>query len=195
MKRIMNEYDSLRNEIISIEEKRRNVWIYMYVLFTTIFILGIEFSYNLLLVTYIILIPFQVIINRYSWGVTKISIFIRIFYEEDNKSLTWEGMHVFSDYKDLIKKYNRSISGIIRYTGVSQLGFLATAFYIIHLFYDRYSDGLIHLELLDIVLVIISIFLFFITIILNQENNKSYKDELESLILKYKDSLKKDKLN
>lgn len=189
MGKLMNEYDSLRNEIISIEERRRNVWIYMYVLFVTIFILGIEFSYSLLLVTYIILLPFQVVINRYSWGVTKISAFIRIFYEEDNDNLTWEGMHVFSDYRELIKKYNRSISGIIRYTGVSQLGFLATAFYISHLLYDRYSEGLFYLRAIDIVLISISVILFFISIILNQENNKSYRDELDPLIKKYKDSL------
>ena len=189
MGKLMNEYDSLRNEIISIEERRRNVWIYMYVLFVTIFILGIEFSYSLLLVTYIILLPFQVVINRYSWGVTKISAFIRIFYEEDNDDLTWEGMHVLSDYRELIKKYNKSISGIIRYTGVSQLGFLATAFYISHLLYDRYSEGLFYLRAIDIVLISISVILFFISIILNQENNKSYRDELDPLIKKYKDSL------
>lgn len=190
MSKLMNEYDSLRSEIISIEEKRRNVWIYMYVLFTTIFVLGIEFSYNLLLITYIVLIPFQVVINRYNWGVAKISAFIRIFYEEDNNYFAWEGMHVYPEYNDLIKKYNKSVLGIIRYTGVSQLGFLATGFYIAHLFYDRYSDGLLHLEIIDIVFVLLSIFLFFITIILNQENNKSHKEELELFIRKYKDSLK-----
>lgn len=190
MSKSMNEYDSLRSEIISIEEKRRNVWIYMYVLFTTIFVLGIEFSYNLLLITYIILIPFQVVINRYNWGVAKISAFIRIFYEENSDDLAWEGMHVYPEYNDLIKKYNKSVLGIIRYTGVSQLGFLATGFYIAYLFCDRYSNGLLHLEIIDIVFVLLSIFLFFITIILNQENNKSHKEELELFIRKYKDSLK-----
>lgn len=62
----MSEYESLRNEIISLEEQQRNVWIYMYVLFVTIFVLGLEVSYYLFLVVYIITIPFQVVLNRYN---------------------------------------------------------------------------------------------------------------------------------
>ena len=65
----MNEYAALRNEIITMEELERNVWIYMYVLYVTLFALGIEFSYDLLLLTYIILIPFQTVINRYQWHI------------------------------------------------------------------------------------------------------------------------------
>ena len=55
---LLNEYDSLRSELVSMEATQRSIWIYMYVLFVSIFILGIEFSSNLFLVTYIVLIPF-----------------------------------------------------------------------------------------------------------------------------------------
>lgn len=185
----MNEYDSLRNEIISIEDRRRNVWIYMYVLFVTIFVLGMEFSYDLFLVTYIILIPFQIVINRYNWGVVKISTFIRVFYEEDKKDLAWEGLHITTEYKELIKKYNRGLSGIIRYTGVSQLGFLATTFYIGSLLKDKYNAGTFSLGMMDIFLVIVSICLFFMTIILSLEYNKDYRKELSELMKNYKRSL------
>ena len=82
----MSEYESIRNEIISMEEQQRNVWIHMYVLFITLFVLGIELSYHLFLVTYVVLIPFQVVINRYKWSISKMSTYIRLFYEKDEKN-------------------------------------------------------------------------------------------------------------
>lgn len=42
MKEKMEVYETIRNEIISMEEMQRNVWIYMYVLFCTLFVLGLE---------------------------------------------------------------------------------------------------------------------------------------------------------
>ncbi len=100
----MNEYESLRNEIISFEEQERNVWIYMYVIFCTLFVLGIELSYYLFLVIYIILIPFQVVINRYGWSVAKISTYIRIFYEKEQKDLKWEACMYIMIIKNSIRR-------------------------------------------------------------------------------------------
>lgn len=34
-------YEGLKNEIITMEELQRNAWIYMYVLFCTMFVLGL----------------------------------------------------------------------------------------------------------------------------------------------------------
>lgn len=85
MKKNMSEYESIRCEFISMEEQQRNVWIYMYVLFAALFVLGLEFNHYLFLVTYIILIPFQIVINRYNWSISKMSTYIRIFYEEGEK--------------------------------------------------------------------------------------------------------------
>lgn len=186
---LIDEYNSLRNEIISFEEQQRNVWIYMYVLFVTLFVLGIELSYNLFLVTYIILIPFQIVINRYRWSISKLSTYIRLFYESNNKDLNWESMHVFVEFNEYYKKFDSSISGIIRYTGVTQLGFLATSFYIGSLLFIRFSKDTFTLSSFDLFLIIISIFLFFLTVMLNREYNRSYTDDLEHIIKKYKDSL------
>ncbi len=64
------------------EEMQRNVWIYMYVLFCTLFVLGLEWSRYLFLVSYIVLIPFQCVINDYQWSISKMSTYIRIFFEK-----------------------------------------------------------------------------------------------------------------
>lgn len=185
----MDEYNSLRNEIISFEEQQRNVWIYMYVLFATLFILGIELSYNLFLVTYIILIPFQIVINRYKWSISKLSTYIRLFYENNDKNLNWESMHAFAEYTEYYKGLSNNISGIIRDTGVTQLGFLATSFYIGYLLCIRFSEDTFNLNSFDLFLIIISLCLFFLTVMLNKEYNRNYKDDLEVVIRKYKDSL------
>ena len=37
MKESKQEYESLRNEIIALEEIQRNVWLYMYMIFCSLF--------------------------------------------------------------------------------------------------------------------------------------------------------------
>lgn len=190
MDKNMSEYESLRGEIISFEEQQRNVWIYMYVLFTTLFVLGIELSYNLFLVTYIVLIPFQVVINRYQWSIRKISIYIKLFYEDFSDNLNWETMHTFGDYKKYYKKINNNILGIIRYTGVTQLAFLASVFFDVCLLCNKYSDSIFNLNIMDIVLILLSICLFFLVVLLNKEYYKNHDEDLEDIIQTYKNNLK-----
>lgn len=190
MSKIMNEYDGLRNEIISMEEQQRNVWIYMYVLFVTLFVLGIEFSYNLFLITYVVLIPFQIVINRYRLSISKISTYIRIFYEEDVDELNWENFQVYDGYKKYYRKLSSGIPGKIRDTGVSQLGILSTSFYILFMLYNKFNNDTFKLSVIDILLIILSIILFFITMLLNKEYTKNYDEELEYVINNYKNSLK-----
>lgn len=185
-----DEYTSLRNEIISCEEQQRTVWIYMYILFGTLFVLGIERSYFMFLVTYIILIPFQVVINRYAWSITKLSTYIRLFYEQEERHLNWESMHTCNEYKLYYKNINSSITGIMRNSGGTQLGFLSTSFFIIVLLYNNYQGNRFHLTLIDVSLIFLSLFLFLIIIIINKEFNKSYDNELELVIQKYKERLK-----
>lgn len=88
----IREYESLRNEIISLEEQQRNVWIYMYVIFSTLFVLGLEWSPYLFLVNYIILIPFQCVINSCLRSVQRISTYIRVFFEYCNSGFNWESL-------------------------------------------------------------------------------------------------------
>lgn len=193
MSKNMDEYASIRSEIISMEEQQRNVWIHMYVLFITIFVLGLELSYHLFLVTYIVLIPFQIVINRYCWSIAKMSAFIRLFYEQDDTNLNWESMHTYIEYKYYYKGLNSSLTGKIRYTGVAQLGFLATVFYIGYSVCNVSNRSQIMLNSLDLILIIISVCLFFLTVMLNKEYRKNYVEDLENVIQKYKDNLKDKK--
>lgn len=186
MDKDLNEYESLRNEIISMEEQQRNVWIYMYVLFSTMFVLGIEWSYYIFLVTYIVIIPFQIIINSYKYFIHRISAYIRIFYESQNKNLNWESLQIFYEYKKYEKELYNTLSYIIRKTGAIQLGFLATCSFNFFLLYSKYDNGSWHIKSIDFVFIFVSVILLFVTIIINIEYDKDYINELDAEIKKYK---------
>lgn len=147
MKEKIEVYETIRNEIISIQELQRNVWIYMYVLFGTLFVLGIEWSSYLFLVSYVILISFQCVINDYQWSISKMSIYIRIFFEEVDKEIGWESLHIYPSYKEYYKNKSRSIRGIIRISGAVHLGFLSTLFTVTMFCIDHVQMGFLFLGL------------------------------------------------
>lgn len=186
LKENMREYESLRNEIISMQEMQRNVWIYMYVLFCSLFVLGLQWSYYLFLVTYIILIPFQCVINDFLWSVAKMSTYIRVFYEESKKDMNWESLHIYDLYRNYYVRKSSSLSGIIRVSGSIHLGIIATVFFCWSILTENYKNGHFILSGLDIFLIICSLLLLFTIIKINNDYKKSYNLELEEIMRKYK---------
>ncbi len=186
MKEKMEVYDTIRNEIISIQELQRNVWIYMYVLFCTLFILGLEWSNYLYLVSYVILIPFQCVINEYKWSISKMSTYIRIFFEE-NGELGWESLHVYPRYKEYYRNKSKSIRGIIRISGAVHLGFLSTFFYCWNILQKSYVNGSFNIGIIDLIWIVISIILFVVLIIINRDYYNNYDSELEDIFREYRD--------
>ena len=87
-------YETVRNEILRVQESTTNETIYMYVAYITLFSIG--FSYNwVFLASFIVLIVFQALINKDWWEMRKCSIFIRTFFEEQRDDIHWESLHVF----------------------------------------------------------------------------------------------------
>ncbi len=116
----MNEFNNIRNEIIADQEQRRNVWINMYILYSTVFVLGLELSRYLFLVTYLIILPFQATINNLAWNVSRLSAYIRIFYEEKDESLNWESMNVnYEVYRKYLSRMEGKLSARIRNTSAA----------------------------------------------------------------------------
>lgn len=179
-------YETVRNEIITMEELQRNVWIYMYVIFCTLFVLGLQWSYYLFLVSYIVLIPFQCVINDYRWSICKMSTYIRIFFENENRNISWESLHLCDVYKEYDRRRKRSIRNIISMSGAIHLGFLATAFYCGYALKDMYINSHFALEIEKIFLIILSIALFIFLVILNRTFYRDYDKELEDVMGKYK---------
>lgn len=188
MKEKIEVYETIRNEIISIQELQRNVWIYMYVLFGTLFVLGIEWSSYLFLVSYVILISFQCVINDYQWSISKMSIYIRIFFEEVDKEIGWESLHIYPSYKEYYKNKSRSIRGIIRISGAVHLGFLSTLFYCYDVLHRSCTNGIFILGFTDIIWIIVSLICFILLILINKDFYYNYDNELEKVMKEYKDA-------
>lgn len=186
----MNEkietYETIRNEIISMEELQRNVWIYMYVLFCTLFVLGLEWSHFLFLVSYIVLIPFQCVINDYQWSISKMSTYIRVFFENEDRGISWESLHMCDVYKKYYKEKKKSIRGLIRISGATHLGFLATGFYCGYTLNASYFNNNFVLGFGNVFLIILSIVLFMLLVMINKDYYKKYDVELERIMISYK---------
>lgn len=187
MKEKMETYETIRNELIVIEEMQRNVWIYMYVLFCTLFVLGLEWSHFLFLVSYVILIPFQCVINDYQWSIAKMSTYIRIFFEEDDKEIGWESLHKYPAYISYYKNKSKSIRGIIRISGAVHLGFLSTIFYCLNVLYKSYNNGIFTIDIISLIWIIVSIICFIFLVLINKDFYYNYDTELENVIRKYKE--------
>lgn len=187
MKERIEVYESIRSEIITMEGLQRNVWIYMYILFCTLFVLGLQWSHYLFLVSYIILIPFQYIINDYRWSICKMSTYIRIFFEKENRDMSWESLHVSEYYKEYDRRKRRSIKNIVGMSGAVHLGILAAGFYCGYTLNNSYMDNKFILDCWNIVLIILSIILLMLLITINREYYKNYDTELERVMNKYKE--------
>lgn len=122
-------YETLRNEIISTQEQRRNVWLSMYTLYATLFVFGVEFNYHLLLCTYVIIIPFQNIINDCTSAVSKLSAYIMVYFERNRDDMNWEYLQLYPEYRNYYSKDHKTIIGRLKNTGSTQLGLLTTAIY------------------------------------------------------------------
>lgn len=185
MKENMVVYQTLRNEIISMEEQKRNVWLYMYVIYISLFVLGIEWNYYLFLVTYIVIIPFQMVINDYYWSISKISTYIRIFIENSQDDINWESMHVYNGYKIYYTNKQNVFPAIIRNTGVVQLGALSSLFFIGYCLNINHLRNIIEISKWDMLGIVLAVVLFIVAILVNQGYRKSYDAELEGVIGEY----------
>lgn len=186
MKVSKEEYESLRNEIIALEEVQRNVWLYMYVIFCPLFVLGLQWSYYLFLVAYVVIIPFQCVYNDYWWSISKISTYIRIFYEEENKNMNWESFHVHSIFRNYYNKKRKNIIDQIRFCGSVFLGVLSTGFFCGYTLKNTYCNEVFNLGILDVLLIILSVLLLLAIIIINKTYSNKVYSELEDVTRGYK---------
>ena len=81
MKENIAVYETLRNSIVSCEERIANEKIYMYVVYFAMLAFSFERSW-MILVSYLVLIVFQTLINGDRMAVEKASTYIRIFFEK-----------------------------------------------------------------------------------------------------------------
>ena len=191
MKEKMEVYEALRNEIISVEELQRNVWLHMYILYISLFVLAVEWDYHLFLVTYLVSIPYQIVINGYNWSICKVSSYIRIFFEEEYQGINWESLHVYDPYKKYYDNKQKTIIDRIKYTGSIQLGIIATVAFLFYLIQEILQRNSVVISIIDIVWGIFSLVLLVVTILVNKDYFERQNEEIEKIIRPYKSFTKK----
>lgn len=117
----------------------------MYVLYLTMFSLGIEVSYYFLLVTYIVIIPFQSAINSHARIIRMISTYIRIYYEEKYSFINWETFCVSDEYNNFHKITYKGIQKVL-YMGSVQLGGMSTILFVFFVLMNNFQNNMFILE-------------------------------------------------
>ena len=124
------EYVTLREEIVNNINIQNTYLIAMYTIVVTIIVFALEQKNEiLLLLPYIILFPFQSIINAKRNGMIKMSAYINVFLENNHG---WEAANIKISAKINNKAYSekgRIIYGLdrfIRRMGATQLGILCS---------------------------------------------------------------------
>lgn len=159
-------YETLRNTIISCEERIANETIYMYVIYFTVFSLGFKFNW-LALVSIGILIVFQTMINTDQLAIDRASVYIEIFFENVRGDIHWELINRDLLHNLAFYESDRSIGWYINKYSASILGSASLVLFYSSLFkqYDYDIQPILENHAMEVVL---SVVLYLIVVHLNR---------------------------
>lgn len=121
------EYSALRNEILNCITMQNNYIVAMYTI--SISILVFAFSQNdelIFLFPYLIIIPFQSIINIKRNAMIKLGVYIQVFLENEND---WENVNILFEAENRKiddKRIHNKLKRFVRRTGAVQIGFFCS---------------------------------------------------------------------
>ena len=181
-------YESLREEILATQGTRANIIMYMYVVYISLFVIAMEWSSYIFLLTFIVLIPFQAKIVRCKYMISKLSAYIKIFFEEERTDMHWETLHKSSVTKAYFTKMDNNFISKLSGTGAVQLGILSAVCFIWQIMQKSYivDNKILYITPIDIFLIILAIIGVVVIAIVNSEYKRNYVTELEDYIRQYK---------
>lgn len=180
----LSVYEALRNSIVSAEERVINTKCYMYVLYFTLLGFGLEFP-HLLMVSYLVLIVFQTMINGDKLGAEKASTYIRVFFEE-SRAIHWESLHKDSKHYQVYKKATRDIGWYIDKYSATILSAISSILFTLSVFQKSIGDCVLPL---DVVSLFVSYLLCGLAVYINLKqysNNGKATGEIEETIREFK---------
>lgn len=178
-------YETLRNEIIYLQQILENLYIAMYASYLTLLILAIQFSHYILLCTFVVIIPFQARMIRLKWRINITSRYIVEFFEIERKDIHWERFNYSEEFLKQHSFYRKSIAYILGGTGSLQLGILSTSLFCCYTLYYKFKYWWI-----DIILLGISLIGLILVGILDRNNNQKFKNAMIASLRNYKNQLK-----
>lgn len=186
MKNNLEEYNTLRNEIISILELRRSVWINMYIIYTALIVLGFQMTHFLFLISYAIIIPFKCVIDEYSELMEKASCYIIVFFEKEYE-IHWESLHRFEGYKQAAK--NNWVRRILSQTSVAHLGLLSAILFIYYYMSECSLTVYTSICIVDLFWIVLTIILAIGSIVLSLNLDQPIRDQYMDVMESYKKSV------
>ncbi|MGM9615699.1 MAG: hypothetical protein ACI3W7_09280 [Oscillospiraceae bacterium] len=176
-------YDTLRDSIISCENRMVNEKIYMYIVYFTLLTLGYDHTWAIL-VSYLVLIVFQSLINEEAVAVEKASTYIRIFFEKD-MDIHWETLHKNELF---LSKYLPSVRTIGQYIENHGASILAIISFLVLLTTSLQQYSFLKLPSELVVELILSVILCVAVIYINKNlyiNNGDTGSDLETGIVDF----------
>ncbi len=175
------EYEALREYILQKEGEITNVTIYMYVTFFALISIGSIWNSWLYMTTFVDLIVFQSMINGSELSITKASIFIRVFFEENRPDIHWESLHNDEAFINIYNKVNHDLGWYVRKFGASLLAIISLFSILLKILSSSKWDIYV-LTLNQIAQIIVALGLWVLTIHVNclyfktRNNNRSQGD-------------------
>lgn len=182
-------YSSLRSEILLIEEMQRNVFLYMNSIFAVLYTLGVQFGHIFFLMTFIVLIPFQSKINYYSWAIRKMSIYIRVFFEETSDNIHWESFQTYPAFVRTAKYRANSIWGFFIRFSTALLGSLASISFIVMQINNFDASTGLSEAIIGGILILFAVVLAVLVWMITKGSSKEMDIELFDIIDHYKRDL------
>lgn len=131
-------YEALRNTVLHCEDGIRNAKIYMYTVYFALMSFG--FKYRLLfLISFVVLIAFQAMINQDRLAIQRASSYIRVFFETKRDDMHWSLLNKDKSHATTYTEQYKNIGWYIDFAGASILS--AFSFLIIlitNLYYCRF---------------------------------------------------------
>lgn len=167
MKENLVVYEVLRNHILQFQNAIINETINMYIVYFTLLSFGFSYIW-LFLVSFIVLLVFQSMINCHLWEVRKATKYIEIFFEIPRYDIHWESLHRYHGYQSAVSKSKiRNMDWYIRNNGSS---FLAILSLLSFLSVSIYNNGfqIQDLPITDIIGIASALILFVLVIHVNR---------------------------
>ena len=121
----MEVYSALRDEAIRLQGEQSSFILAIYTIYAALLAVGMHRT-PVLFATYMPILGFQSMINYKSWQIAKVSLYIRVFFENRRWDMHWSGLHAYDEYLHIHKKMTQSLEGILRNTGSIILSSLST---------------------------------------------------------------------
>lgn len=117
-------YEALKNTVLHCEDGIRNARIYMYTVYFTLLAFGFKYHW-MHLVSFLVLIAFQTMINQDRIAIERISSYIRVFFEEKRNDMHWSLLNKDEVHLAIYRTQYKNLGWYINNSGASILAILS----------------------------------------------------------------------